>query len=194
MNTFFLFLVLVSSVSAGEVVMSDHLHHVRTVDGIQPPSCDVVRHRVQEYAKRETEADTVIDWFSSEARTLEERGRLLEFFRRMPFFTADRVAESLLVEHLWRTGPEAEAFVKRAGVGSALQSTKHAWSDPFSGLFPEGVNVDVTSSSVSLQQRMTLEEFCLGRSDLVLVFRKGDDILRFQGENDPELLGESLPN
>ncbi len=172
----------------------DYSTSVRTVDGTPSPSCDLVRFRIQEYARRELEADHIIEWYSPVAQTVEQRSALLEVFRRVPFFFDDRLYEHLIVTHDWRVDiVETEKYRMAAKKTSGLYTSRYNhWHDPFNGFFPEGISVDVQPGRVTLKQKMTFERFCLEDTKIEVTLGAPNVDIHLQAENDLSLLEETF--
>lgn len=174
-------------VSAG--VYQDYETHTWTVDGVPAPSCEVVKFRIQEFVRRELEADQIIEWYSPVAHTMEQRSALLEVFRRMPFFYDDRLYEHLNVVHEWRVDPvETEKLVRSKKMKTAFSSSKYGWTDSYNGLFPDDIKVEIKHGRITLKQKLSFQRFCL-ETPLVEVRFEGDDVsVVLQGENSQDLL------
>lgn len=190
----FLSLILLPFALVSAETYDGYTTSVRTVDGSPAPSCELVRFRIQEFAKRELEADHIIEWYSPYAQTVEQKNALLEVFRRVPFFFNDRLYEHLIVTHEWRVDiVETEKYRMSSKKTSDILSSKfNHWSDPFNGFFPDTIEVEVKPGFIRLRQKLTFERFCL--EDPNIEVRLGGENVKIvlKGENAPELLDEEF--
>lgn len=162
------------------------------------PSCDVVKLRVQEFVRRSREADDVTEWYSPVGVDEAQKTRLLGILKRMPFFLDDRLYEHLTVRTLWILKHEdVVKYLMSVKTGVEIVTSKYNWIDPENGLFPKGVVVDLDVDEgwrvLTLEQKMSFEDFCLGDGEIKLEFKlnsfRGDrDTLTFKTQYDPAQL------
>ncbi len=153
------------------------------------PSCQVVSLRLQEYAKRNYEADNLLEWFSFERHSERQLKEIVNVINRMPYFLEERASENLEVIYEWTVDEVIQKKVQTASkLRTEFSSSKHSWSDPFHGKFPEGVDVSFRPGIIRVAQRLSYEQFCLMDTQVTLKLETSEDSLVLTANNNTNLL------
>ncbi|MES2527013.1 MAG: hypothetical protein V4598_07985 [Bdellovibrionota bacterium] len=153
------------------------------------PSCQVVSFRLQEYAKRNFESDNLLEWFSLDRHSERQLKEIVNVINRMPYFLEERAAENLEVSYEWTVDEIIQGKVQTASkLKTEFTSSKHSWSDPFNGKFPEGVEVSFRPGIIRLTQRLSYEQYCLLDPVVTLKLETSEDSLVLTANNKKENL------
>lgn len=158
----------------------------------QRPSCEMVKHRLQEYYKRTAEAEIFLDWYSPEKMGVEQSAALLNLLKRTPFFINERLHENVKITYKWELSKTTFEELSRFKIWpKEFTYGNHHWADPFSGYLPQGVEFEIYERQkiiALLSFNMSYENFCLGNPDSILKITTENLVVNFLGTHHSEKL------
>lgn len=153
------------------------------------PSCDMVKHRLQEFFTRTSEAEHLLNWYSPERIGEQQNSELLNLLRRTPRFMNERIYENVRVFYFWKLSQAEFASINGPIIGKQIISGKLEWTDNYNGTLPEDVSLKIVERDkviIFLSLDMSYETFCLENPNLTLILQGKGQRLFLTAVTNPE--------